>query len=201
MSESKKGLAFGKKRQRDSQARGVKRIERRECRPKKQSSTKGEIMNKNKTLIAALAGFAVVAFTSPVLAQYKPTGDDGITASPKVRYQLDDRRAGTTSIAAPAPTMACPKCKDAWVEQTDRGSRGFAGAKALTGQTTKLVAHHLCDGCSTEWSIAGTGRGKHSVATHKCTGCGAENLVCCGQKGGNIATKGMEQQPQVAPLK
>jgi hypothetical protein len=128
-------------------------------------------------------------------------GDDGIAASPKLRAQLNERQAGM-NVASPAvPSMACPKCKDVWVEQTDKDSRGFSGARALTGQTTRLVAQHLCDGCSTEWSIAGTGRAKHSVATHKCTGCGAENLVCCGQKGGNIATKGMEQQPQVAPLK
>ncbi len=39
----------------------------------------------NKNLIAALAGIALLAVANPVKAQYKPMGDDGITASPKVR--------------------------------------------------------------------------------------------------------------------
>ena len=31
-------------------------------------------------------------------AQYRPTGDDGIAASPRVRQQLDERRARSTRV-------------------------------------------------------------------------------------------------------
>ena len=69
----------------------------------------------NKTLIAALAGIAMFAFTSSVLAQYKPTGDDGITASPKARALLDERKARLNTAVAAVASMPCPKCKDVWV--------------------------------------------------------------------------------------
>ena len=169
----------------------------------KQSSTKRRKENMKRThntLIAALAGLALSVLAGTAQAQYKPTGDDGITASPKLREQLDQRRARTTLGAAVAPSMACPKCKDAWVSQPDN-SRG-AGARTLLGQNTKLVARHQCGGCGVDWSIAGTGKGKHAVASHKCSGCGAEDSACCSPKGsGTVATRGMGQPVQIAPLK
>jgi hypothetical protein len=155
----------------------------------------------NNTLIAALAGLALALVASSAQAQYKPTGDDGITASPKVRQQLDERRARTTPVAAVVPSMACPKCKDTWVVQADKNSKGL-GARTLMGKTTKLVAQHLCGGCGVDWAIAGTGKAKHAVAAHKCSGCGSENLACCSTKAaGEVATKGMGQRFEVAPLK
>ena len=152
----------------------------------------------------ALAAILIAGFTAvaPANAQYRPTGDDGITASPKLRQQLDERKARTTTLVATAvPSMACPKCKDTWVTQTDTNPKGLA-ARTLMGQTTKRVAQHLCAGCGVDWSVAGTGKGKHAVATHKCSGCGSENLACCSTKGSSdVATKGMGQKFEVAPLK
>lgn len=151
-----------------------------------------------------LAAILIATFIAvvPANAQYRPTGDDGITASPKVRAQLNERRATATPVAATTATMACPKCKDTWVAQADTNSKGL-GARTLMGKTTKLVAQHLCAGCSTDLATAGAGKAKHTVATHKCSGCGAENLACCSAKGANaaVATKGMEKQVQIAPLK
>jgi hypothetical protein len=70
------------------------------------------------------------------------------------------------------------------------------------GQTTKSVVQHLCGGCGTEWTTAGNGKAKFAVATHKCSSCGAENLACCAPKGVNdVATKGMGEKFQVAPIK
>ena len=153
----------------------------------------GSSLGLAATLIAT---FVAVA---PANAQYRPTGDDGITASPKVRAMLDARKASTTPVAAPVPAMACPKCKDTWVAQPDTNAKG---AKILMGQTTKLVAQHLCAGCSTDLVTAGAGKAKHTVATHKCSGCGAENLACCSTKGaGAVATKGMDKKIEIAPLK
>ncbi len=151
-----------------------------------------------------LASILLAAFmtTWSASAQYKPTGDDGITASPKVRAQLDGRRVSATSVStASTPAMACPKCTDGWVAVSDASQKGL-GARTLMGQTTRLVAKHLCNGCGTDWNVAGAGKAKQAVASHKCTGCGAENLACCsGKSFGALATKGMDQQIQVAPLK
>ena len=97
--------------------------------------------------------------------------------------------------------MACAKCKDAWVAHTDTSSKG-AGARTLMGQTTKSVVQHLCGACGTEWTAAGDGKAKLAVATHKCSSCGAENLACCSAKGASdVATKGMGEKFQVAPIK
>ena len=151
------------------------------------------------TLAAIL--IATVTAAASATAQYKPTGDDGITASPKLRQQLNERRAGLTTAVAAAPTMACPKCKDGWVAVSDTASKG-SGARTLMGQTTRHIAKHLCDGCSADWQVAGTGKAKQAVASHKCTGCGAENLACCSGSGSTtMATKGMDQKIQIAPLK
>ena len=88
----------------------------------------------NKTLIATLAGIALLSFAGPAQAQYRPTGDDGITASPKVRAQLVERRATVNTTPAVAASMLCPKCKDAWVNQVDPTPKG---AKVLLSQARR----------------------------------------------------------------
>ena len=58
-------------------------------------------MKKNLLIAAAILGML-----SPAFAQYQPTGADGITASPRVREQLDARKAAPANVAA---TIAAPK--------------------------------------------------------------------------------------------
>lgn len=157
---------------------------------------------KNNTLMAAVAGIAMFAFTGPALAQYKPTGDDGITASPKVRAQIDARNAGLKAAPAVVASMPCPKCKDEWVNVR---KSPFKGGEALLagGPPTQKVARHLCAGCDSTIKTVGLSKQtKHDVVIHKCTGCGAENLACCSTKGtGAVATKGMDEKIEIAPLK
>ncbi len=148
-----------------------------------------------RTTALALALLGGVLIVSPAYAQYKPTGDDGITASPRLRQQLNERKAPAIKIAATA-TMACAKCKDTWVSRPITDTKGV-GSRAMTGNTTKLVPKHLCDGCGTEWKVAGTGKAKEMVATHTCTECGSDNMACCT---GAKPTKGM-QKVNVAPVK
>lgn len=152
--------------------------------------------------VFSLFTVAIVAAVGGVAhAQYKPTGDDGITASPRLRQQLDERRARTSARAVEVPKMACSKCQDTMVSVRNTESKGV-GARTLMGNTTKLVAQHSCAGCGVDWAVVGTGKAKQSVATHKCSGCGSEILACCSAKGsGAVATKGMEQKIQVAPVK
>jgi hypothetical protein len=57
--------------------------------------------NLNKILFAAALA-ATVSLANNASAQYKPTGDDGITASPKVRQMLNERAAA----AHPAPSIS-----------------------------------------------------------------------------------------------
>ena len=169
----------------------------------KSATADGKVKMKvtNKVLIAAVASIALLTFAGSARAQYKPTGDDGITASPRLRAQLDERNARLNPVAAvAAPTMACPMCKDEWVVVPDRLAKG---AQILaSGAPVKRIARHLCAGCETTVTTQGLSKQTRTeVVIHKCTGCGAENLACCSTTPGHtVATKGMETF-QVAPLK
>lgn len=158
----------------------------------------------NKTLIAALAGIALTVFVSPAQAQYKPTGDDGITASPRLRQIINERNGVPATQPAPSDykPMSCAKCQDISVAQRNPTAKG-AQVLMSHGNPTVTVAKHLCDGCGVEWSTVRIGGAKpQSVATHKCTSCGAESFACCSiKKSGETATKGMEKKFEIAPLK
>lgn len=166
----------------------------------------GCLMKRVKEIIRIMpTGFALGLIAgllvSQAQAQYKPTGDDGITASPRLRQQLDQRKARPSTKVA-AAVMACSKCQDTWVS-LPLGSVLGSGGRALTGNTTQLVAKHLCDGCRVDWAVTGTGKAKQSVATHNCSGCGSTDMACCSAKGSvsNVATKGMQKPVHVAPVK
>lgn len=148
-------------------------------------------------LVAALTGLAMFALASPALAQYKPTGDDGITASPKYRQFLDEynRNHSPAPATVEVAQMPCPKCKDTVMTRVDYAARG-------ANKPTIRVVTHQCGGCGTDWTIVGVGKAKQAVASHKCTSCGAEDVACCNTtKGSTVATKGMEKTAEVAPLK
>jgi hypothetical protein len=132
-----------------------------------------------KTVCISSVAVITVAFlviAGQANAQYTPTGNDGITASPRVRAQLQEK--AVTSANAPTPIMACSKCKDALVSVTDKNTKGV-GARTLVGKNTKVIAKHLCATCATAWSLAGTGKAKQLTASHSCGGCGADQLACC----------------------
>jgi len=149
----------------------------------------------------AIAMFAGLAIASSANAQYKPTGDDGITASPRVRQQLDELKTRPPKLAKTAE-LACAKCQDKLVAVPNRESKG-TGARALTGNTTQLVVKHLCPSCGTEWKVGGTGKAKTLVATHTCDECGSAKLACCSKDGAGVkvASKGMQQPVSIAPAK
>ena len=149
-------------------------------------------------LAVCVSAFALIATASAQF--YKPTGDDGITASPKVRAQLDERRARLQTTTAVVPSMACPKCTDHYVTVPVKGAKG--GQILMAGAIpTQKIAKHLCPSCETTIAVAGVGKAKHGVAIHKCVSCGSENLACCGTKSGAVATKGMEKKVEIAPVK
>ncbi len=152
---------------------------------------------KITTIIAALAGVALFSLAGSAQAQYKATGDDGITASPKHQQFLDEYKKNHSPAPAPAEIaqMPCPKCKDKVTTRVDYTARG------ANKPVIRVVTHH-CPGCGTDWIVTGHGKAKQSVATHKCTSCGAETVACCNTtKGSTVATKGMEKDITIAPLK
>ena len=71
-------------------------------------------------------GIALSLFAGSAQAQYKPTGDDGITASPKQRQFLDEvsRNHSPAPAVAEIPAMPCAKCKDKVTERVDYSARG-----------------------------------------------------------------------------
>lgn len=141
---------------------------------------------------------AGLTFISQANAQRQLVGDDGIAASPKVRAQLDERKAVVASSTA--PSMACPKCKDAFVSVPTTSAKA-AQLLVAGGVPTQKILRHLCPGCDTTISVAGTGKDKHSVATHTCTSCGAVVASCCSTKTSETATKGMDKNIEIAPIK
>lgn len=155
-------------------------------------------MKTNQTLITVLAAFALFAFNRPVLAQYNPTGNDGMTASPKARQAINEYERNHTTNAVPAEIgqMSCPKCKDKVTTRLDysqRGSRKFI----------IRVVTHLCKGCDARIMTTSLGkRSGHSEIVHTCSACGSDNLACCNlAKNDTTTTRGMEKDVGVAPLK
>jgi len=144
----------------------------------------------NKTLIAALAGIALLSFASPAQAQYKPVGDDGIAASPKVRSMLMKPISSPTDVAGlkagDMVAMACPKCKTIMVTHinTEKGHI----------KTATTVPEDVCPGCEQKFTVVGEGKGKHNVVTHVCKKCGSTDAFCCVMKKDGESTKGTEQK-------
>ena len=61
----------------------------------------------HKTLIATLSAIALLSFAGPVQAQYKPTGEDGITASPKERQFLNEIKTKKEAEALKPEQKTC----------------------------------------------------------------------------------------------
>ena len=66
------------------------------------NTTRREVLATAILFAAAFAASLILVSTAN--AQYKPTGDDGITASPKVRQMLDEK-AAAKRVAAVAPSV------------------------------------------------------------------------------------------------
>jgi hypothetical protein len=64
---------------------------------------KDKVMNIQNRLLFVTATVIAAMFITPARAQYRTTGDDGISASPKLRAMLNER-AMSTAISPAAPT-------------------------------------------------------------------------------------------------
>ena len=129
-------------------------------------------MKTNKALIALLTSIALFSITAAANAQYKATGTDGVTASPKLREMINSRAGLAAVPAAPAEAMSCSSCKDEYTTRTDATARGAF-------KPTVRVVTHLCAGCETTVKTIGVGKASTSVATHKCNTGPANDANCC----------------------
>src|SRR5215471_10127816 len=107
---------------------------------------------KNHALIVASTSIALFAFAGQVKAQYKPTTEGGITASPKVQSMLSIKTKAEADALKPGDTIAmvCAKCKSVMVHNvtTEKGH-----VKVMT-----IGEKHLCPGCSTYIKVVGAGK-------------------------------------------
>lgn len=144
----------------------------------------------NKALIVTLASIALFSFASPVRAQYKPTGEDGITASPKERQFLNEiktRKEDEALKPGDSIAMICAKCKSVMIHNvtTEKGH-----IKVMT-----VGEKHLCPGCNTYIKVVGGGKqGAKDEVKHVCEKCGDDSVFCCATKPGSGVTKGMEKK-------
>jgi hypothetical protein len=133
-------------------------------------------MKKIRIPLMVAATFAALALTTAANAQYKPAGDDGIAASPKVRQMLNERKASAAPVVVVEPAMPCPKCADVFTTEVNRQAKG---GQFLAGTATQKVAKHTCTACQVTWTTMGEGKAKHAVATHKCTADVPNPATCC----------------------
>ena len=137
-------------------------------------------------LAAAMVAFSVVGQAK---AQYKPTTEGGITASPKVQSMLGIKTKAEADALKPGDTIAmvCAKCKSVMVHNvtTEKGH-----VKVMT-----IGEKHLCPGCSTYIKVVGAGKlGAKDEVRHVCEKCGDESVFCCATGPGSGTTKGMEEK-------
>jgi hypothetical protein len=130
------------------------------------------VMKTNsKIMVAVLSAFAAFSFATATQAQYRATGGDGITASPKLREILDNR-AVTPPVAAVKAPMACALCKDEFVTRTDTTARGAI-------KPTVTVAKHLCNSCETRTVVKGQGKAQTTSSTQSCRAGETAGPACC----------------------
>jgi len=125
-----------------------------------------------RSLLLTMALAAGIAFIGSANAQYKVTGEDGVTASPRARAQIDERKATVPTPAVVSPAMACPTCKASATRKVDKTVRG-------ANKPSVLVTKHLCASCDTAIITTGVGKAKTDVARHSCTASGVKTAPCC----------------------
>ena len=129
-------------------------------------------MKTTKTLIAAITGMALLVGAAH--AQYKATGADGITASPKLRETINSRTAVSVRPTVPVKHL-CSMCKDEYTARVEQTAKGMI-------KPSVLVEKHLCTGCETKTSKDGQGKVSREVVMHQCVSGDIKNTTCCAPK-------------------
>jgi hypothetical protein len=133
-------------------------------------------MKTIRTPLMIATALVAITVTTAVNAQYKPAGNDGISASPKVRQMLNERKASPAPAVTVTPAMACAKCAEVFTTEVNRQAKG---AQILVGTATQKVAKHTCTACETRFALVGEGKAKHTVAIHTCGADVLKPATCC----------------------
>lgn len=158
-------------------------------------------MKRNRiSRIAALTGVVVVLALFGGVASVN--AQNGAKGGATKLLELNGTLVTPKSGPSDYKPMSCGKCKNQVVRVRDTDSKGGARALIAGAPLTKSLSRHGCDGCGTDWTVVGHGKAKVSIANHNCTSCGEASLACCNtKKSANVATRGMEKEVVIAPLK
>jgi len=137
---------------------------------------KGKNMKTTTILMAATLGMAL--FAGAAYAQLKATGNDGITASPKLRERLA-AEAGIPAQPVALAAHRCALCQDEYTTRVDQTAKGVI-------KPAVLFVKHLCPGCETTTSVQGQGKAAQNVVMHQCS---ADSVPCCTAENGCCAEK------------
>jgi len=127
-------------------------------------------------LFAATTVLALL--TTAAYAQYIPVGNDGVTASPRLRQMLNEKPAKAPAVAAKTEGMRCSKCVDVATSRTPANAKG---AEVATG-VKQVRYHHGCPSCETQLTVVGEGKAKQTVALHSCSMLASKSPGCCAAK-------------------
>ena len=86
----------------------------------------------NKVLFTVTLAAILTALNA--LAQYQPTGPDGITASPKVRQMLNERPASRPTMLAPTVTVTSKNASEG-ITASPKVRQMMAGQKVIVSNT------------------------------------------------------------------
>ena len=124
---------------------------------------------KTNLLITLLA----VGVLAPALAQYKPVGDDGIAASPKLRQTLDTLNPAKRAPAIPVVTV---KLAGPAVFGSPKFNETWATPKVLAAAPVATKDHALAAGC-TGYKVLATPKAMASFPQAKKSCCGMPTCV------------------------
>jgi hypothetical protein len=150
-------------------------------------------MKTNKTLSKITLGMGA-AFALAMAASLPLTGRADEPMKPMKGGEMLMMKPINTSAQAEelkpgdSIAMVCSKCKSVMLHNvaTEKGH-----IKIMT-----VGEKHLCPGCNSTITVAGTGKGKHDEVKHVCDKCGDDSVFCCATKPGAGATKGMEKEKE-----
>jgi hypothetical protein len=91
-----------------------------------------------KTLILAVAVAGV--FTLTANAQYRPTGEDGITASPRLRQQLNEQKKVASTPSATAVSVGYKIAADDGIAASPRLRQQLNERKTVVSVPSSAVA-------------------------------------------------------------
>jgi hypothetical protein len=96
-----------------------------------------------KTTMKTLVAAALTAAFIPVIqanAQYQPPGEDGITASPKVRQFLNERKASAQMAVTPAPATSAQPVPEADIAASPKVHQQLAEQQRAPAARTNTPA-------------------------------------------------------------